>query len=365
MTTVDSAQESDALTRKILSVVAALMRDLKPGELSLRLAATESLPLTLNVQHRVTFDALVTPGKGQLPDTVKALGSMTDLQTQLDERLQIVREEAGHLIDQWLAESAAAYRSVLPPERCMLERPVLGFQEVCDSCGGRKQLTCGGCGGSGRVLCSSCRGRGRVTCSSCGGSRHTTCSSCGGAGSHEVREMEVSYSDAQNTQNQQRQLTRRVPCTGCGASGSVPCGCDGTQACSCQGGYVVCGGCGGRGIVPCAACAATGIVHSTGSVRSAVDRKTRVQIGGVAEDQQTFGARVPFDQIGRLASEPGGVRLQSQSRVEHRATLDYAAAIPVEIAEATFGSETVAIRAYRPRPGDLRIPPLGGEAAGA
>jgi len=259
-----------------------------------------------------------------------------------------VRAEAGELIDKWVVEHGEAYRNELPPDRCSHARPVLGFQQVCPACHGRKELTCNGCGGRGRVTCGSCGGRGRVTCSSCGGSRQTRCFSCGGSGTHEVREMEVSYSDRQNTMNQQMQMTRRVPCPGCGGSGNKPCGCDGTQACGCAGGQVTCGGCGGRGIVLCDTCAATGVVNYTGRVQCSVDRRVGVTVGGsaTAEDRQTLSERVPFERIGALAAETGGVRLEQRNRAEHVLMLAYAASVPLESAECTLRGKVVSIRAY-------------------
>src|SRR5262249_4502804 len=146
---------------------------------------------------------VTTLGKGPLAATVVALPTMAELSAELERRLQAVRDEAGGLLDKWLAEHADDYRSILSPDRCMLGGPVRGVQEVCGTCGGSRELTCGGCGGRGRVTCGACGGRGRVTCASCGGSRQTSCLSCGGSGTHEVREMEVSYSDRQNTMNQQ------------------------------------------------------------------------------------------------------------------------------------------------------------------
>jgi len=337
----------DALTTKILSEVAALARDLTRGELAVRVAAREALPLALTIQHTAAFAVVITPGQGALPASVVAVGSMEELQAQLEQRLQAVRAEAGSFIDKWVVEHGDAYRSALPPERCMLDRPVLGFQEVCPGCHGRKELTCNGCGGRGRVTCGSCGGRGRVTCSSCGGSRQTRCFSCGGSGTHEVREMELTSSDRQGTMNQQMQMTRRVPCPGCGGSGTKPCGCDGTQACGCTGGQVTCGRCGGRGIVACDTCAATGVVNHTGRVQCSVNRDIRVTVGGgIAEDQQTFRERVPFERIGALAAETGGVRLEQRNRAEHAVTLDYSASVPLECAECTVRGKAVAVRAY-------------------
>ena len=338
------------LTGKIQSAVAALARDLEPGELSLRLVAQEALSLALTVQHTATFATVTTPAAGPLPNAVRAVSSRAALQAELDQRVQTVRDEAGDLIDKWVTEHAGAYRSELSPERCMVDRPVLGVQETCGTCNGRRELTCGGCGGRGRVTCGSCGGRGRVTCSACGGSRATSCGSCHGSGSHEVREFEAQPGDRQNTMNQQNVLIRRVPCTGCGGRGSNPCSCgDGTQACTCTGGQVTCGGCGGRGIVPCGTCAATGVVNHTGRVRCTVDRGIRIEVGnGTPEDTDTFRDRVPFPELGAMAAETGGVRLQRQIRVLHQVTLDYAASVPLEIAEGRLHGASVTIRAYGP-----------------
>jgi hypothetical protein len=346
-----SAGRSDPLTTKIMAEIAPLARDVAPGGLSLRLAAQESLPLELTVQHTAAFSVVTVVGQGPLPATVAPRGSMPELQGELEQRLADVREDAGALIDAWADEHAGAYRSVLPPERCMAERPVLGVQEVCGNCHGRREVTCGGCAGAGRVTCGSCGGRARVACSSCGGSRATRCMSCGGSGTHEVREFEVSYTDRQNTMNQQRQLTRQVPCPGCGGRGSNPCGAcgDGTQPCSCGNGYVTCGSCGGRGIVACPTCAATGAVHHTGRVHCTVNRGVRVDVSSsTAEDQHTFRERVPFDAIDAMASRTGGVPLQRRDRVKHQVTLVYTASIPLEAAEGTVRGERVAIRAYGP-----------------
>ena len=188
----------DALTGKIRSAVAALTRELEPAELSVRLITQASLPVALKIQHSVAFSPMTTAGKGPLPHEVVALPSMAELQAQLNQRVQIARDEAGALIDKWAVESGHAYRSRLPPERCVIERPVLGVQEVCAGCRGSKQLTCGGCAGAGRQVCGSCGGRGRVSCSSCGGSKATRCFSCGGSGTREVRELDLSYTDRQN-----------------------------------------------------------------------------------------------------------------------------------------------------------------------
>jgi hypothetical protein len=342
---------ADALTSKILSGVNALTRDLQPGELTLQLVPLPPVSLALTVQHAAAFSVATTPAKGPLPATVRPLSSMVKMSADLDQRLADVRQEAGDLIDAWVAEQAEVYRSALPPERCMRDRPVLGVQEVCPDCGGRKQVTCGGCRGAGRVTCGACGGRGRVSCSGCGGSRAVRCSACGGSGTHEVREFETTYSDRQQTMNQQRQLTRQVPCSGCGGRGTNTCGSchDGTQSCTCQGGQVTCGGCGGSGIVPCATCAATGVVHHTGRVQCTVSRSIGVTVGGgTGVDQQTFRDRVPFEGIGAMAAETGGVRLQKRNRAGHQVTLDYSASIPLECAEGTVRGKAVAIRAYGP-----------------
>jgi len=57
---------------------------------------------------------------------------------------------------------------------------------------------------------------------------------------------------------------------------------------------------------------------------------------------------VPFEGIGAMAAETGGVRLQKRNRVGHQATLDYSASIPLEGAEGTVRGKAVAIRAYGP-----------------
>ena len=343
--------ERAASTDKVLAAVTALARDLAPDELALRVARRDALSVDLTVQHAATFAVAIEPGKGALPETVRPMSSMDQLRAELEQRLIAVRHEAGELIDKWVAAHGDTYTSTLPPERCMHERPVLGIQEVCSGCGGRKEVTCGGCGGRGRVTCGSCGGRGRVTCSGCGGSRQTRCVSCGGSGTHEVREFEVSYSDRQGTMNQQHQLTRRVPCSACGGSGHNPCtACsDGTQACTCSGGQVTCGGCGGRGIVPCSRCAATGITNHTGLIQCTVNRGIRVELPSADdEDRHTVRHRVPFERLGAMASETGGVQIQDGKRVEHQATLHYAASIPRECVQATVRDQAMTIRAYGP-----------------
>ena len=343
--------DSSASTKKILDTVAALARDLAPGELALRVTREDALPLELSVNHAATFAIAIQPGTGALPQQVHRFDAMAPMRAELDERLSVVRQEAGPLIDTWVAQHGATYTSLLPPERCMRDRPVLGVQEVCGACGGQRQVTCPGCRGGGRVTCGTCGGRARVTCSGCGGSRQSRCYSCGGSGTHEVREFEVSYSDQQNTMNQQRQLTRQVPCPGCGGRGSNPCAscADGTQACTCMSGQVTCSGCGGRGIVACGGCAATGVVHQTGRIQCTVNRGIRVQTtAGDDEDRTTLCERVPFERLGGLASDTGGVRLQAAKRVEHEATLHYAASVRREGVEASARGRTVTIHVYGP-----------------
>ena len=343
--------DPSASTKKILDAVTALARDLSPGELALRVTREDALPLELTVHHAATFAITIQPGKGALPEPVHRFDAMAPMHAELDERLNVVRQEAGPLIDTWVAQHGATYTSVLPPERCMRDRPVLGVQEVCGACGGQCQVTCPGCRGGGRVTCGTCGGRARVTCSGCGGSRQSRCYSCGGSGTHEVREFEVSYSDQQNTMNQQRQLTRQVPCPGCGGRGSNPCtSCaDGTQACTCMSGQVTCSGCGGRGIVSCGGCAATGVVHQTGRIQCTVNRSIRAQItAGDDEDRTTLCDRAPFEHLGGLASDTGGVRLQAAKRVEHEATLNYTATVRRECVEASARGRTAAIHLYGP-----------------
>ncbi|HEU5194865.1 MAG TPA: hypothetical protein VFW70_09025, partial [Methylomirabilota bacterium] len=343
--------EPSASATKILDAVTALARDLAPGELTLRVTQQDVLPVELTVQHAATFAVAIEPGRGPLPEVVRPRDSMTQLRAELDERLNTVRQEAGPLIDTWIAQQAATYMSTLPPERCMRERPVLGVQDVCGACGGQREVTCTGCGGRGRVTCGTCGGRARVTCSGCGGTRASRCYSCGGSGTQEVREFEVSYGDRQNTMNQQNQVTRRVPCQGCGGRGSNPCtSCaDGTQACTCTSGQVTCGGCGGRGIVPCSGCAATGVVHHTGRIQCTVNRGIRVETTAVHdEDRHTLSERAPFEHLGAMASDTGGVRLEGAKRVEHEAALHYAASIRRECVEAGVRGRTVTIRVYGP-----------------
>ncbi len=347
--------ERDASANKVLAAVTALARDLAPDELAVRVTRADVLPVEVTVQHAAAFAVAIEAGRGPLPETVRQLGSMAELRAELDQRLDAVRGEAGALIDTWVTEHGATYTSMLQAERCMRDRPVLGVQEVCAACGGRKELTCGGCGGHGRVTCGRCGGRGRVTCSGCGGTRASRCHSCGGSGTHEVREFETSYSDQQSTMNQQRQLTRQVPCPGCGGRGSNPCtACaDGTQACTCSSGQVTCGGCGGRGIVSCGQCAATGVVHHTGRIQCTVNRGIRVDVpGGDDEDRHTLRDRVRFERLGAMASDTGGVRLEAAKRVEHQATLHYAGSLRREFVEATARGRAVTIRAYG---GDLEV----------
>src|SRR6185295_12945789 len=94
-------------------------------------------------------------------------------------------------------------------------------------------------------------------------------------------------------------------------------------------------------------CAATGVVNHTGRVQCSVNRDIRVTVGGgIAEDQQTFRERVPFERIGALAAETGGVRLEQRNRAEHAVTLDYSASVPLECAECTVRGKAVAVRAY-------------------
>jgi hypothetical protein len=342
---------TSASTSKILGAVTALARDLAPGELTLSVSREDALPVALTVQHAATFAVAIQPGQGPLPEQVRRFDAMAAMRAELDARLSTVRQEAGPLIDTWVAQSGATYTSMLPPERCMRDRPVLGVQEVCGACGGQRQVTCPGCRGGGRVTCSTCGGRARVTCAGCGGSRQSRCYSCGGSGTHEVREFEVSYSDQQNTMNQQRQLTRRVPCPGCGGRGSNPCtSCaDGTQACTCMSGQVICSGCGGRGIVPCGACAATGVVHQTGRIQCTVSRGIRVEtVAGDDEDRRTLCERAPLERLGAMAADTGGVQLEAVKRVEHQATLNYAASIRRECVEASARGRTATIHVYGP-----------------
>jgi hypothetical protein len=342
---------TSASAKKILDAVTALARDLSPDELTLRVGREDALPVALTVQHAATFAIAIQPGQGALPEQVRRFEAMAPMRAELEARLNTVRQEAGPLIDTWVAQHGATYTSMLPPERCMRDRPVLGVQEVCGACGGQRQVTCSGCGGGGRVTCSTCGGRARVTCSGCGGSRQSRCYSCGGSGTHEVREFEVSYGDQQNTMNQQRQLTRQVPCPGCGGRGSNPCtSCaDGTQACTCMGGQVTCSGCSGRGIVPCGACAATGVVHQTGRIQCTVNRGIRVEtVAGDDEDRHTLCERAPFEHLGALAADSGGVQLEAVKRVEHQATLNYTASIRRECVEASACGRTATIHVYGP-----------------
>jgi hypothetical protein len=344
---------SDPLSNKILSAVAALARDMAPDELSLRLAAEGRLPLSLAVRHAARFSIARSQGKGPLPAQVVARSSMQAMASELNGWLEQTNQEAGAFIDQWARDFGSEYRRQLPPVRCMQERATLGVLCTCEVCRGQRQVVCPCCGGAQRVQCTGCGGRGRVSCSACGGSRTSSCSSCGGSGTMEVRTFEATPNQMQESASQYGAQIRRVSCSSCGGRGGHPCSAcyDGTQGCSgCTGtGLVNCSRSGARGVVPCEACAATGVVHHTGRIHCDVARHIDVQVSStIPEDRETMQSRVPFDQIGSMASPSGGVQLMATHRIGHAVTLNYTASVSLECAQANFAGQSFVIRAYGP-----------------
>ncbi len=278
---------------------------------------------------------------------------MGDLQSDLEQRLQRANQEAGGLLDRWVAGvEPADYRHRLLPERCLMERPSPGFEETCGECRGRCRVTCPRCNGQQRVQCEGCRGSGTVSCQNCGGHGSTTCNACHGQGYIEKRELEMNYGDRQSTMNQPRELVHRVPCGTCGAQGRIPCT-------VCSNGLVTCPGCGGNkivncprcgaaGTVPCSGCDATGRVHHTGWVKGEVTRTRTVDLSNAsAEDHRTFLERIPFEQIGALA-DAGGVRLGARPRTGLQLKLYYSATAPVDRIKATAAGASITISAYGP-----------------
>jgi hypothetical protein len=344
-------ERHEPLLDTISSAVNAYVRDLARGELSLRLASRETLSLAPQVQHTATFSEVIAVGEGALPATIASVSSFPDFEAQLQQRLEQVRQEAGALLDLWAAQEAREYRARLPPDRCMVKRPALGVQETCATCLGNRQVTCPTCRGARRLTCAGCGKSGRVACVSCGGAGSRSCSACGGSCTYEVREFEATYSDRQNTMNQQNVLVRRVPCQSCGGRGQIPCAdcSDGTQTCgACSGaGIVNCGQCSAAGVVPCDTCAATGITHRTGWVRCDVERQVHIDIANTnQEDLHTLRNVVPFDHIAAMADQPEGVSLQGTRRNGHQLSLSYAASTLVERAEAVIGGQSLVISAY-------------------
>lgn len=348
-----------ALAGKLLAELATLVRDLDPAELTLRATGAAELPVRLTVRHTAAFSVATAAGKGPLPATVEHLSSGAGLQAKLDRWLETAQQQGGGLVDQWADEEAGEYRAVLPPERCLAYRPVAGVEEVCAACQGQKRLKCPACDGAKQVTCQPCQGQGRTRCLHCDGG-WKTCSSCHGQGYIEKTELELNPMDRQNTMNQQRQLTRQVPC---------PANCtNGRQRCeACDQGLVTCQGCNGmrivncrrcsaHGTVGCDDCAATGFVHHTGWIHCEVTRDTRVKVDSAnPEDQHTLRERTPFDEIGRLATDSGGIWANRGVLIDQRQrdglelTSWYSATVRLECIEATAGGERVTIRAYGPR----------------
>ena len=178
------------------------------------------------------------------------------------------------------------------------------------------------------------------------------CSSCGGQGYHEKPDWALTVSDRAKTMSQQNRITIKVPCADCGSSGKkrcFACSSSGTVGCSRCGssGKIDCARCGATGSVPCEACAATGRVHCSGGINCSVNRTERVGVtSDNPEDQETFIKRVPFDGIGELASDTGGVVHESGEREQLNLTHWFKASVIAESAEAKVGEQRLLIRAY-------------------
>ena len=344
--------EVGLLAANIFKKVEASVRPLEAGELAIRVGGQEMLQLQLVVQQSASFSSQVSTGKGPLPSGVERLGSQASMNTVLRKRLETAQQQAGPKIDHWAKNLIQNYRYELTPEWCMDSMNPVGVESECDSCRGAGRITCSNCNGSRRIQCGSCHGSGKSKCSSCSGSGSVRCSSCGGQGYHEKPDWALTVSDRAKTMSQQNRITIKVPCADCDSSGKkrcFACSSSGTVGCSRCGssGKIDCTRCGATGSVPCEACAATGRVHCSGGIKCSVNRTERVGVtSDNPEDQETFIKRVPFDGIGELASDTGGVVHESGEREQLNLTHWFKASVIAESAEAKVGEQSLLIRAY-------------------
>ena len=334
----------DSFRQRIIGSVQSAVYPRVPSNLALTLLPSTPIGVRVAVRHRASFDTEFGWNRGPLPSSMQNVSSESQLHAGIEQQYGEAVQEAGDLIDAWIAREGDDYRATLGAEDCLRERPTLGFQQTCGTCEGNGRLVCTGCGGSGRCTCHRCGGNGQMACPSCNGTAQVTCSRCGGRGTIEKTEYELTPMDAQNTMNQQRQLTRMVPC-GCNG-GKVPCSC-GTGRVTCSGcggsGIVACGNCGATGYVSCGDCAGTGAIHQYGRVVSAVAYGTHVSATcDDAEDQQTVESRVPFAELGDLAT----LSLTGHRRDGFDVTLAYGGQVVQQSAEVRFGNERLVIHSY-------------------
>lgn len=152
-------------------------------------------------------------------------------------------------------------------DECSFQVPGSQHVEICETCGGKGEVTCPTCDGRGRVTCSKCGGSGTLRCSSCGGRGSSSCSYCGGSGHRQESYQERCIVSTEYKEGSAfgtpvygyRTAYRSVTCSSCGGSGKhtcSSCGGSGKHTCSkCGGrGDLLCTTCNGKGKVTCKTC---------------------------------------------------------------------------------------------------------------
>lgn len=338
----------DTLSTKVLARVQSLIRDGEPSAVTVTRVSEAMLSVDVAVTHTAAFAAESHSGSGHLSNDVTRLSSSTELQAELDARLDTSHDEAGVLLGDWAARHTD-YCDVVQPSDCLRNRPPLGIEYDCGTCGGGGRVQCTECHGEKRVICNMCHGRGRTLCLRCHGHTRVRCWTCHGQGYTEKQDFSLNSDERQRTLNQQGAMYVRVPCTMC-SGGTVQCtSCWGGYV-NCgpcgQSGYLNCGRCGATGTLPCIACAATGRLNETAWIRCTVARKTDVDVASEnLEDVHTLRERVPFSTLADL----GPLVLQRAVCDANELTMMYRSTVPVEAVDVARGAKRTAVRGFGPR----------------
>lgn len=223
-----------------------------------------ALPVTLEVEQSIEFDAVQHAGAQRLPDGIVMLHGAFSLSTKMHQAVHLACAQAAEAVQRWVDADPASYRRLMPPEAAFLTPPkCYGYEHTCATCVGLSQVGCEVCGGQGENACGDCGGSGKKACAVCAGARRLQCATCAGRGSCDEIVATQRW-DAASGVYVTEQLSAPHACADCAGSGQITC-----RVCNLAG-KVTCTGCAGGGKVTCAACHADGMVACGACVGSGV-----------------------------------------------------------------------------------------------
>lgn len=241
------------------------------------------VPLTLELEQRVSFGATRHKGVGALPSGVLALNSHEAVETELARQRRSAESDCAGAVAAWVRGEPGAYRRLLPGTAAFGTAPrSCGVQHACGSCSGQWQVQCSDCAGKGRKDCTACFASGRRQCESCVGTRKLRCDGCAGRGRWTEWVMQTQW-DSVRKEHVTVSAEVQKHCGRCGASGQMDCGrCDyaGKVVCAwCGGaGHQRCHVCNASGKVDCQTCAASGTLHLWARIEAEVTRVEKIVV---------------------------------------------------------------------------------------